>query len=133
MRTAVFAWLSLRPHPIAFAQDLAVTKITIYSAPDAPAHRVAGRDNRKNQTPLAARNQADEKLCGNARPSGRRIDHAAEPWPSTFLLTFALQGVVMPAPVFATRDFGAAGLYREVRDPMYVAVVSTNPGQGLAM
>ncbi len=36
---AVLAWLLLRPPTIAFAQDLAITKITVYSAPDAPAKK----------------------------------------------------------------------------------------------
>src|SRR5690242_18542456 len=44
---------------------------------------------------------------------------------------FALQGVGTPAPVFPTRHLVVTGLYRYVRNPMYVAVVSAILGQGL--
>ena len=44
---------------------------------------------------------------------------------------FALQGVGTPAPVFPTRHLVVTGLYRFVRNPMYVAVVSAILGQGL--
>jgi protein-S-isoprenylcysteine O-methyltransferase Ste14 len=44
---------------------------------------------------------------------------------------FAMQGVGTPAPVFPTRHLVVTGLYRYVRNPMYVAVVSTILGQGL--
>jgi protein-S-isoprenylcysteine O-methyltransferase Ste14 len=44
---------------------------------------------------------------------------------------FAVQGVGTPAPVFPTRHLVVTGLYRYVRNPMYVAVVSTILGQGL--
>jgi len=37
---------------------------------------------------------------------------------------FALQGVGTPAPVFPTRYLVVKGLYRYVRNPMYLAVVS---------
>jgi len=43
---------------------------------------------------------------------------------------FAVQGVGTPAPVFPTRHLVVTGLYRYVRNPMYVAVVSTILGQG---
>src|SRR4029077_14128723 len=46
---------------------------------------------------------------------------------------FALQGVGTPAPVFPTRHLVVSGLYRYVRNPMYVAVVSTILGQGLIL
>jgi protein-S-isoprenylcysteine O-methyltransferase Ste14 len=46
---------------------------------------------------------------------------------------FALQGVGTPAPVFPTRRLVVTGLYRHVRNPMYVAVVSTILGQGLLL
>ena len=42
---------------------------------------------------------------------------------------FALQGLGTPAPVFPTRHLVVTGLYRYVRNPMYVAVVSTILGQ----
>jgi protein-S-isoprenylcysteine O-methyltransferase Ste14 len=46
---------------------------------------------------------------------------------------FALQGVGTPAPVFPTRHLVVTGLYRHVRNPMYVAVVGTILGQGLLL
>src|SRR5215510_6618271 len=46
---------------------------------------------------------------------------------------FALQGVGTPAPLFPTRHLVVTGLYRYVRNPMYVAVVSTILGQGLIL
>jgi protein-S-isoprenylcysteine O-methyltransferase Ste14 len=44
---------------------------------------------------------------------------------------FAVQGVGTPAPVFPTHHLVVTGLYRYLRNPMYVAVVSTIFGQGL--
>src|SRR6267154_6150109 len=44
---------------------------------------------------------------------------------------FAIKGLGTPAPVFPTRHLVVTGLYRYVRNPMYVAVVSTILGQGL--
>ena len=44
---------------------------------------------------------------------------------------FALQGLGTPAPVFPTRHLVVSGLYRYVRNPMYVAVVTLILGQGL--
>jgi protein-S-isoprenylcysteine O-methyltransferase Ste14 len=46
---------------------------------------------------------------------------------------FALQGVGTPAPVFPTRHLVVTGLYRYVRNPMYVAVVIAILGQGLIL
>jgi len=44
---------------------------------------------------------------------------------------FALQGLGTPAPVFPTRNLVVTGLYRYVRNPMYIAVLITILGQGL--
>jgi protein-S-isoprenylcysteine O-methyltransferase Ste14 len=44
---------------------------------------------------------------------------------------FALKGVGTPAPVFPTRHLVVTGLYRYVRNPMYVAVSIAILGQGL--
>jgi protein-S-isoprenylcysteine O-methyltransferase Ste14 len=44
---------------------------------------------------------------------------------------FAIQGIGTPSPVFPTRHLVITGLYRYVRNPIYVAVVSTILGQGL--
>lgn len=46
---------------------------------------------------------------------------------------FAVQGLGTPAPVFPTRHLVVTGLYRYVRNPMYVAVVSTIFGEGLVL
>src|ERR1700720_2728784 len=44
---------------------------------------------------------------------------------------FAIQGLGTPAPIFPTRHLVVSGLYRYVRNPMYVAVVTLILGQGL--
>src|SRR5215472_7377470 len=46
---------------------------------------------------------------------------------------FAIQGIGTPAPVFPTRHLVVTGLYRYVRNPMYVAVVAAILGQGLIL
>lgn len=46
---------------------------------------------------------------------------------------FALRGRGTPAPVLPTRHLVVTGLYRHVRNPMYVAVVSAIAGQGLLL
>jgi protein-S-isoprenylcysteine O-methyltransferase Ste14 len=46
---------------------------------------------------------------------------------------FAIQGVGTPAPVFPTRHLVVKGLYRYVRNPMYLAVVSVILGQSLVL
>jgi len=46
---------------------------------------------------------------------------------------FALKGLGTPAPVFPTRHLVVSGLYRYVRNPMYVAVVAVILGQGLIL
>jgi protein-S-isoprenylcysteine O-methyltransferase Ste14 len=44
---------------------------------------------------------------------------------------FALQGLGTPAPVLPTEHLVVTGLYRRVRNPMYVGVVALVMGQGL--
>jgi protein-S-isoprenylcysteine O-methyltransferase Ste14 len=44
---------------------------------------------------------------------------------------FAIQGMGTPAPVLPTRHLVVTGLYRYVRNPMYVALVSAILGQGV--
>jgi protein-S-isoprenylcysteine O-methyltransferase Ste14 len=43
---------------------------------------------------------------------------------------FALTGLGTPAPVFPTRHLVVSGLYRYVRNPMYLAVAAVILGQG---
>jgi protein-S-isoprenylcysteine O-methyltransferase Ste14 len=44
---------------------------------------------------------------------------------------FALKGLGTPAPIFPTRHLVVSGLFRYVRNPMYVAVLALIFGQGL--
>src|SRR5713101_3648676 len=44
---------------------------------------------------------------------------------------FALKGLGTPAPVFPTKHLVITGLYRYVRNPMYVGVIAVIAGQGL--
>src|SRR5579863_5044972 len=44
---------------------------------------------------------------------------------------FALQGLGTPSPVFPTRHLVVTGLFRYVRNPMYIAVLALIVGQGL--
>jgi protein-S-isoprenylcysteine O-methyltransferase Ste14 len=44
---------------------------------------------------------------------------------------FVVEGVGTPAPVAPTRHLVVGGMYRYVRNPMYVAVTATVVGQGL--
>jgi protein-S-isoprenylcysteine O-methyltransferase Ste14 len=46
---------------------------------------------------------------------------------------FALRGLGTPAPVLPTRHLVVSGLYRHVRNPMYVAVLSLVLGQALLL
>ena len=81
--------------------------------------------------------------------SGRYTDTTSLGWPlqgvggvlvaaGTWVLVdcfvrFAFQGLGTPAPVFPTRHLVVSGLYRYVRNPMYVAVVSIILGQSLLL
>jgi protein-S-isoprenylcysteine O-methyltransferase Ste14 len=44
---------------------------------------------------------------------------------------FALQGLGMPAPIAPPRNLVVTGLYRYVRNPMYIAVVAVVLGQAI--
>ncbi len=46
---------------------------------------------------------------------------------------FAIKGLGTPAPVFPTRYLVVTGLYRYVRNPMYIAVAAAIAGQGLIL
>jgi protein-S-isoprenylcysteine O-methyltransferase Ste14 len=47
-------------------------------------------------------------------------------------LRFAVEGIGTPAPVAPTERLVVGGLYRYVRNPMYLAVVTSIVGQALA-
>jgi protein-S-isoprenylcysteine O-methyltransferase Ste14 len=49
------------------------------------------------------------------------------------IVRFVRQGRGVPAPVLTARHLVVTGLYRYVRNPMYVAVVSVIVGQGLLL
>lgn len=46
---------------------------------------------------------------------------------------FALQGLGTPVPIAPTRHLIVTGLYRHVRNPIYIAVVALILGQGLLL
>ena len=46
---------------------------------------------------------------------------------------FALEGIGTPAPVLPTRRLVVTGLYRYVRNPMYLAVIGLIAGQALLL
>ena len=46
---------------------------------------------------------------------------------------FVVEGVGTPAPVAPTRELVVGGLYRYVRNPMYLAVLAAIVGQSLAL
>jgi protein-S-isoprenylcysteine O-methyltransferase Ste14 len=46
---------------------------------------------------------------------------------------FALQGLGTPAPILPTRHLVVTGLYRHVRNPMYVGVLAVILGQALVV
>lgn len=46
---------------------------------------------------------------------------------------FVIEGIGTPAPVAPTKTLVVGGLYRHVRNPMYLAVVATIVGQGLLL
>jgi protein-S-isoprenylcysteine O-methyltransferase Ste14 len=65
------------------------------------------------------------------RPIGMLLTAASLPVLLDSFARFALEGLGTPAPIFPTRHLVVNGLFRYVRNPMYVAVVSLILGQGL--
>jgi hypothetical protein len=56
------------------------------------------------------------------------------PWGSLYsFLRFVLEGIANPAPVAPTKRLVVGGLYRHVRNPMYLAVLAVIAGQALAL
>ena len=58
---------------------------------------------------------------------------AAVPVLVSAFVRFVVEGVGTPAPVAPTRQLVVGGLYRYVRNPMYLAVVAAIVGQALAL
>ncbi len=65
------------------------------------------------------------------RFAGALLILAALPVLLDSFVRFALEGLGTPAPVFPTKHLVVRGLYRYVRNPMYVAVAALILGQGL--
>ena len=77
------------------------------------------------------------------QPQAPLFDGAASRWLGALLavtgalvvvecfVRFALKGIGTPAPVAPTRHLVVSGLYRHVRNPMYVGVVLAIVGQAL--
>jgi len=67
------------------------------------------------------------------RVAGVLLIAAGTPVVLDSFVRFAIQGLGTPAPVFPTRHLVVTGLYRYVRNPMYVGVVTVICGQGLLL
>ena len=65
------------------------------------------------------------------RASGILLIAAAVPVLLAAIVRFVRQGRGVPAPVLAARHLVVTGLFRYVRNPMYIAVLSVIVGQGL--
>ena len=65
------------------------------------------------------------------RVSGVLLIAAAAPLLLDSFARFAMKGLGTPAPVFPTRNLVISGLYRYVRNPIYIAVVASITGRGL--
>jgi protein-S-isoprenylcysteine O-methyltransferase Ste14 len=48
-------------------------------------------------------------------------------------LRFALRGLGTPAPIAPTKHLVVSGLYRHVRNPMYLGVLAVVVGQGVPL
>jgi protein-S-isoprenylcysteine O-methyltransferase Ste14 len=66
-----------------------------------------------------------------ARPAGLLVAVAGLAVLLHAFVRFVTEGIGTPAPVAPTDRLVVGGLYRHVRNPMYVAVVSTIVGQAL--
>src|SRR3974390_2488873 len=71
-------------------------------------------------------------LAAEATPlAGLALIIAGVPGVLDSFARFALQGLGTPAPIAPPRNLVVSGLYRHVRNPIYVAVVSVILGQGV--
>src|ERR1044071_4921546 len=79
--------------------------------------------------------QLQPPLLGLERPRGLGaiLILAGVPGLVDSFARFALQGLGTPAPIAPTRNLVVSGLYRYVRNPIYVAVVAIVVGQAVLM
>src|SRR5437868_15120018 len=68
---------------------------------------------------------------GSFRVLGVLLIAAGTPMLLDSFARFALQGIGPPAPIAPTQHLVVTGLYRYVRNPMYVGVFSVICGQGI--
>jgi protein-S-isoprenylcysteine O-methyltransferase Ste14 len=60
-----------------------------------------------------------------------RVHYCRRAWMLDSFARFALQGLGTPAPIAPPRNLLVSGLYRNVRNPIYVAVVAVILGQAV--
>ena len=60
-----------------------------------------------------------------------RVHYCRRAWIVRLFARFALQGLGTPAPIAPPRNLVVSGLYRYVRNPIYVAVVAVILGQAV--
>ena len=75
--------------------------------------------------------QVDERLPGPLRAVGAVLAGLAVVALVSSFARFALEGLGTPSPTAPTKHLVVSGLYRFVRNPMYVAVLSIVLGQAL--
>jgi protein-S-isoprenylcysteine O-methyltransferase Ste14 len=75
--------------------------------------------------------EADERLPGVLRAFGVVLGAAGVAFLLHAFGRFALEGLGTPAPVAAPARLVVGGVYRHVRNPMYLAVLSVVAGQAL--
>ena len=72
-------------------------------------------------------------LWGPIRVFGALLIAVATPVLISAFVRFVVEGVGTPAPIAPTQHLVVGGLYRYVRNPMYLAVVSAIVGQALLL
>ena len=70
---------------------------------------------------------------GAARPVGAALVLAGGVVLVSAFVRFVTEGIGTPAPVAPTEHLVVGGLYRHVRNPMYLAVTAVIVGQGLVL
>ena len=76
--------------------------------------------------------EVDERLPGALRALGFAIGGVSVAFLLHAFGRFALEGLGTPAPVAPTQRLVVGGVYRYVRNPMYLAVLGAIAGQALA-